>query len=76
MKPDRIITSLTDRQRWRELELRPSSTVQPGRVMFWKGPKIIGYADVATLTVNFIPKGATAISVSLADADDFKEWIK
>ena len=75
MKPDKPVASVTERYRWRELELQRTGTVPAGRVMFCQGRKILGYADVATLSVVRIPKGADVMCVSLADADDIKEWI-
>jgi len=75
MKPAATL-SITDRQRWRELELQRTGTVTPGRVMFCRGRKVLGYADVATLgNVFAIPKGADILCVSLEDADDIKEWL-
>lgn len=75
MKPTATL-SVTDRQRWKGLELQRTGTVTPGRVMFCRGRKIMGYADVATLGDIFqIPKGADILCVSLEDADDIKAWI-
>lgn len=66
-----------DRQRWRELELQRTGTVTPGRVMFCRGRKVLGYADVATLgNIFMIPKGADTLCVALEDADDIKEWLR
>jgi hypothetical protein len=76
MKPAAVL-SVTDRQRWRELELQRTGTVTPGRVMFCRGRKVLGYADVATLgNVFFIPKSADTLCVSLEDADEIKEWLR
>jgi hypothetical protein len=65
-----------DRTVFKELELQRTGTVTPGRVMFCRGRKILGYADVAALGNIFeIPKGADTLCVSLEDADDVKEWL-
>lgn len=76
MKPAKPLTLVTDRQRFRELELRPSQIVQPGRVMFSKhGGKGAGFAGVAELEVAKIPKGATVMTVAADDFADIREWI-
>jgi hypothetical protein len=65
-----------DRTVFRALELQQTGTVPAGRVMFCRGRKVLGYADVARLGNIFeIPKGADTICVSAADLQDVKEWI-
>jgi hypothetical protein len=66
-----------DRTVFKELELQQTGTVPAGRVMFCRGRKVLGYADVATLgNIFMIPKGADILCVALEDADDFKEWLR
>lgn len=75
MKPPKPL-SVTDRQRFRELELQQAGTVPAGRVMFCRGRKVLDYADVADLVNVFnIPKGADTMCVSPADINDIKEWL-
>ena len=75
MKPTAII-SVTDRYRLKELALQSTATVTPGRVMFCRDRKVLGYADVAELANVFkIPKGANTLCVSTADYPDIREWL-
>jgi hypothetical protein len=68
--------SITDRYKLKELTLTKSMAVTAGRVMYCRGRKILGYADVADLAQIFgIPRGTTEICVSSADFADIKEWI-
>jgi hypothetical protein len=75
MKPLPAI-SVTDRYRLKDLTLIPAGTVPAGRVMWCRGRKVLGYADVATLANVFaIPKSADTVCVSLADHGDIVAWL-
>jgi hypothetical protein len=75
MKPVTTLT-VTDRYKLKEFALKQLMTVPAGRVMYCRGRKILGYADVADLAQIFgIPRGTTEICVSSADFADIKEWI-
>lgn len=75
MKPAAAI-SVTDRYRLKELILQQAGTVTPGRVMFCRDRKVLGYADVNDLANVFkIPKGANTVCVSVADFEDVKGWL-
>lgn len=74
MKPAPI--GVTDRYRFRELALQPAGAVPPGRVMWCRGRKVLGYADIAELVNVFvIPRGADTMCVSAADHGDLREWL-
>lgn len=75
MKPSAII-SVTDRYRIKELALQSAGAVTPGRVMWCRDRKVLGYGDVADLANVFkIPKGANTLCVSSADYPDIREWL-
>jgi hypothetical protein len=75
MRPATTLT-VTDRYKLKEFALRQLMTVPAGRVMFCRGRKILGYADVTDLAKIFgIPRGTTEICVSSADYADIREWI-
>ena len=75
MKPA-VALGVTDRYRLKELTLQQAGTVTPGRVMFCRGRKIIGYGDVGRLgEFTYVPKGTDTICLSAADYSDVKEWI-
>jgi hypothetical protein len=65
-----------DRTVFKALELLQLGTVPAGRVMWCRGRKVLGYADVAGLGNIFeIPKGADTMCVSAADITEVKEWL-
>lgn len=74
MKPTATL-SVTDRYKLKELQLERSGAVTPGRVMWCKGRKVLGYGDVTAINAMTIPKGATHLAVSAVDYDDVKGWL-
>ena len=65
-----------DRTVFQELTLQRLGTVPPGRVMFCRGRKVLGYADVASLGNIFaIPKGADTMCVLAEDLGDIEGWL-
>jgi hypothetical protein len=75
MKPVAAI-SVTDRYILKELALQSAGAVTPGRVMWCRDRKVLGYGDVKDLGNVFkIPKGANTLCVSSADYADVREWL-
>jgi hypothetical protein len=75
MKPTGTL-SVTDRYRLKELMLEHSAAVTPGRLLWCRGRKVLGYSNVDDLSnVFLIPKGANTIVLSFADFDDVKAWL-
>jgi hypothetical protein len=65
-----------DRTVFKELELQATGTVPAGRVMWCRGRKVLGYADVAGLGNIFeIPRGCNTMCVSPADHADLLAWL-
>jgi hypothetical protein len=75
MKPAAAFTA-ADQTRLRQLKLEHSQVPGPGRVMFCRGRKILGYGEVSKLgDFLYIPKNADALSLSPADFEDVRGWI-
>lgn len=75
MKPAVTLGS-TDRYILKELILEKSFAVTPGRVMFCRNRRILGYGDVGQLhRVMLFPKGTNTICLSAEDFEDVKGWI-
>jgi hypothetical protein len=75
VKPSATI-SVTDRYTLKELALQSAGAVTPGRVMWCRDRKVLGYGDVNDLANVFkIPKGANVLCVSMADYPDIREWL-
>lgn len=65
-----------DQMRLRQLKLAQSEVPGPGRLMFCRGRKILGYGDVSKLgDYRYIPDRADAVCLSAADYSDVKEWL-
>jgi hypothetical protein len=75
MKPAGAFSAV-DQTRFRRLALEPSQVPAPGRVMFCRGRKVLGYGDVSKLADFFyVPKDADTLCLSAADFVDVKGWI-
>lgn len=75
MKPSVSFAKAADQMRIRLLKLQRSAMPPPGRVMFWRGRKLLGHGDVAKLgDFLAIPKDADTVYASDADYDDLKAW--
>jgi hypothetical protein len=71
-----VTLSVTDRCRLKDLEWQQSQIVQPGKVMFCKGRKVMGYTKVTDLArLSAIPTGADVACVSAADFEDVRRWL-
>ena len=68
--------SVTNRYRLKDLDWQESEIVPPGKVMFCKGRKVMGYAKVQELgRFSAIPTGADVACVAAADFEDVKRWL-
>jgi len=68
--------SVTDRYKLKELDWQQSQVVQPGRVMWCRGRKVLGYSDVKDLhRVMLIPSKADTACLSRADYADVMVWL-
>lgn len=75
MTPAIPFSKVPDQYRLRSLKLEQSMVPQPGRVMFCRGHKIIGYGDVGKLgDVKAVPDAADTICISTADFEDVRSW--
>lgn len=75
MTPAVPFSKVPDQFRLRSLKLEASMVPQPGRVMFCRGRKIIGYGDVGKLgDRGVIPDQADTVCISTADFDDVRSW--
>lgn len=75
MKPT-VPFQKADQLRLRQLKLEQSQVPGPGRVMFCRGRRVLGYGDVGKLgNARYIPDAADTVCVAMADFADVKEWI-
>lgn len=75
MQPAVPFSKVPDQFRLRSLKLEQSMVPQPGRVMFCRGRKIIGYGDVGELGERgVIPDAADTICIAAADFEDVRSW--
>ncbi len=69
--------TVTDRYRLKELAWEQSQVVPPGKVMWCRGRRVLGYCKLADLPrVSLIPPGATAACLSGTDFGDVRAWIE
>lgn len=65
-----------DQTQLRSLKFEQSAMPPAGRVMFWRGRKLLGYGEVSKLgDFMAIPKNADTVSVSAVDYPDVREWL-
>lgn len=75
MTPAVPFSKASEQTRLRFMKLESSMVPQPGRVMFCRGRKIIGYGDVGKLgDRGTIPDQADTICISAADFEDVRSW--
>lgn len=68
--------SNTDRWRFKDMKLEASQVLLPGKVMYCRGRKILGYDTIDKLgNVFAIPRDTDTLSVSKDDYPQVKEWI-
>lgn len=75
MKPA-VAFAKADQTLLRQLKFERSAVPEPGRVLFCRGRRILGYGDVSKLgDFLYIPKYADTVCVSAADYPDVREWL-
>lgn len=68
--------SITDRYKLKELDWQRSQVVQPGKVMWCRGRKVLGYGKVEDLSrVTLIPSKADTVCLSAVDYADVMVWL-